>query len=258
MNLTSVREMQRVYDNFQFANRFITPSYISSITEQLKALKAVQQSYADVFSAVDITELAASYQSVFQASKSAAEILDTFNHSNFFEQYNSILHPSWKELVEIPASSAFGTAAIASLKEFYRTSLLTEQLIKDIDFTTLSSAYTEFERNLNHLTISYHSLAESVADVQKLVTLPAFLLPDASREVYLSTRVLSSATETDSEECEKLLAEIRLETNECMATLGRVDPKFQTLLQGAREALTGKNTKVLRFMTASPVYSSPV
>ena len=132
----------------------------------------------------------------------------------------------------------------------------------DVDAIRRSVAIPEleilrFQDSANNMRASYQKMAESICTYPDITHLPRFVLPGATRELFVTGYAVNSLgvsaeaqVEQDSSEIQ-LVTEIEEETSICIAFLQDVNPDLARLYAGARDALRGTNPDRARHFLSS-------
>jgi hypothetical protein len=171
---------------------------------------------------------------------------------------------SWLEHINPTENLNTALRSIASIdlaKVAYQATI-TESLFSKIDFAaieimlrrssvealTLSTSYFD-------LTESYKTLIDSFKGLQDFTKLPSSLMINADREVFLSGYVVNSvvaetAFKFEPEEIRQY-NDAEIDTAQCVALLGSIDPAFPDVYLGAIETLGGDNPERVRHFLIS-------
>ena len=141
---------------------------------------------------------------------------------------------------------------------------VSERLFKGVDFNAirLSIALPEPEilrvqDSINNMMAIYGKMAESIRTYPDITRLPRFVLPGATREVFVTGYAVNALGVSDEADAEQDLSEIQLvaeieeETSICIALLEAVDPDLARPYAGARDALRGTNPDRARHFLSS-------
>ena len=132
----------------------------------------------------------------------------------------------------------------------------------DVDAISRSIALPELEilrlqASVNDMTAIYGKMAESIRTYSDITHLPRFVLPGATREVFVTgyaVNVLGVSDEADAEQDSseiQSVAELEEETSICISLLKAVSPDLARPYAGARDALRGTNPDRVRHFMSS-------
>jgi len=155
------------------------------------------------------------------------------------------------------------TAKLSLVDVAYRLTI-TERLFAGIDFDSLRQAvampepaFARFENVIGDVARSYGKLAESIYAVPDLTYLPAFALPGATREVFVTGYAVDRIHIPDRPDRERdasevqLVAEVEQEISGCLGLLRSVDPALARPYIGAHDALHSRNADRARHVLSS-------
>ena len=143
---------------------------------------------------------------------------------------------------------------------------ISERLFSGVDLDAIyrSIAVPEIrilrlQDSINDMKAIYGKLAESIHRYPEITHLPRFVLPGATREVFVTgyaTNVLGISDEADAEqddslEIQSVVDEVEEETSICASLLKGVDPALVRPYEGARDVLYGTNTDRARHFLSS-------
>ena len=134
----------------------------------------------------------------------------------------------------------------------------------DFDAIRLSMALPELETlrlrdSINDMAATYGKLAEAIHTYSDITHLPRFVLPGATREVFVTgyaTNMLGISDEVDAEqddssEIQSAVDEVEEEISICASLLKGVDPALARPYEGARNVLYGTNPDRVRHFLSS-------
>ncbi len=171
-------------------------------------------------------------------------------------------HRIWMETIRpLQDSLAHIRSAIEPLAGVSQYLTASEKLFACVDFDAIRRAYTlpnnlvlHTQRTLFNLANRYETLLGSVNTLPDLMKLPAYTLPSASREIftagYAFKRICIDEIAPDEEET-ALVRVVEQESSICRALLREVNPAFERLYIGARDALRGNNADRTRHILIS-------
>ena len=165
-------------------------------------------------------------------------------------------------------ASLLQAATKRTLEEIANRLTLSEQMFASVNFDAIfrsivsrESQIVRFQDLISNMAENYSSVVTSVQDTARLLHLPRFALPSATREMFVTGYVLDSFHISDVTEAEpafsehqsvvETVSEIENETSPCIELLSEVDPKLAQLYAGARSALRGTNPDRARHFLSS-------
>lgn len=165
-------------------------------------------------------------------------------------------------------ASLLQAATKRTLEEITNRLTLSEQMFASVNFDAIfqsivsrESQIVRFQDLISNMAENYSSVVTSVQDTARLLHLPRFALPSATREMFVTGYVLDSFHISDETEAEpafsdhqsvvETVSEIENETSPCIELLSEVDPKLAQLYAGARSALRGSNPDKVRHFLIS-------
>ena len=140
---------------------------------------------------------------------------------------------------------------------------VSERLGVDVDAIRRSIELPELEilrlqESINDITAIYGKMAESIRTYSDITHLPSFVLPGATREVFVTGYAVNvfgvsdeANAEQDSSEIQSSVAELEEETSICIPLLKAVSPDLARVYVGARDALRGTNPDRVRHFMSS-------
>ena len=151
-------------------------------------------------------------------------------------------------------TSGLQVAAKLSLGNMAYRLTVSERMFARIDIAAIRRSIALPEHTIlrfrdlsNDLTTTYRKLAESLPTYADIMRLPKFVLPNATREVFIANHAVDALGVYDEGELDRNLAEFDLvekaieETSNCTVLLKAVDPQLATMYAGARDAVRGDN-----------------
>ena len=151
-------------------------------------------------------------------------------------------------------------SSLGSIENWWAVS---ERLFAGIDYDAirLSRALPELDilklqASVTDITAFYGKLAESIRTYPDITHLPKFVLPGATREVFVTGYAVNMLGVSDEEGAEQAssevqISEIEVEASMCIPLLEAVDPDLAKLYTGARAALRGTNPDRARHFLSS-------
>ncbi len=162
------------------------------------------------------------------------------------------VHPTWlRDIKSVQdQAAAVQIAATLSLREMAYRLTVSERMFARIDIPAISRPIA-FQENAmlrlralsDDLTTTYRKLTESLPTFTDIIHLPKFVLPSATREVFIANHTVDKLAECNEAESEPNVAELALVEgsiegpSNCVALLRAVDPKLVEMYEGARVAL---------------------
>lgn len=174
-------------------------------------------------------------------------------------------HPSWLKDKDIFKNSAVEMAALASeqLLEANRYNLATRRMLTNsyLDSLYLSSGMDNFfirsvQDTYKALDQNYHMLCASFKSLPDLSSLPTYVIPGSSHELFLTgytIRIIDNNIEDDEEDenFDAFLPDIRREVSVCQELLKKLNPALVKSYEGARTALRSNNPDRVRHVLIS-------
>ena len=161
---------------------------------------------------------------------------------------------------------ATGLAATAALESIADRLAISERLFSGVDLDSIYRSiavpeirFLRLQDSINDMNAIYGKLAESIHRYPEITHLPRFVLPGATREVFVTgyaTNVLGVSDEADAEqddslEIQSVVDEVEEETSICASLLKGVDPALARPYEGARDVLYGTNPDRARHFLSS-------
>ena len=190
-----------------------------------------------------------------QATASSRMIADLNRaHQTWAQNYQSVQDQA----------AALQVAAKLSVGRIAYVSTVSERIYSRVDISAISKMVELSGNSIfrlralsDNLTARYRKLAESLPTYQDITHLPKFVLPSATREVFIANYAVDALTVYDGGEIDQDSAELELiettieETSNCAALLKAVDPQLATMYAGARDAIRGDNPERGRHLLVS-------
>lgn len=180
------------------------------------------------------------------------------------------VHRSWLQELNIRQDQAtkLQLATKRTLEEMASRMTLSEHILGSVNFDAINQSIishkiqTERLRDsIFRMTDNYSRVAMSIQDTQRIIHLPKFALPGATRELFVTGYALDSIynsrktdgkpTFSQSQSVVDTVSEIEDETSICIELLSEVDPKLAQLYAGGRNALGGENPDRVRHFLSS-------
>ncbi len=207
---------------------------------------------------------------IMTANQHLQDILARSRPINDFVANIGHFHRTWLQELHRhqEQASLLQMAAKRTLEEITNRLTLSEQMFASVNFDALFQSIASRESHverlrdlISNMAENYSSVVTSVQDTARILHLPRFAIPGATREMFVTGFVLDSFYISDDKEAEPALSEhqsvvetvseIEDETSPCIELLSEVDPKLAQLYAGPRSVLRGTNPdKVRHFLTS--------
>jgi Predicted pPIWI-associating nuclease len=254
----------KLQEDLERLKHTLKPSYLSIQEELARAIEPIRQAHLELARSTDshgaafsqLAEIAQANQRWQDLIARTADSVHGFTH----------IHQTWSDAIEPMHSAAAQLEAATKLtlgNLAYRLTV-TERLLAGIDLETprLAAvppglAVSKLQQVVGDFTLKYERLAESIHSLPDLTRLPAFTLPGATREVFVTGYALETIFVPDKPQSERdeseieLIAEVEEEVSGCIALLQAVDPSLALPYVGARNALRGSNPDRARHVLSS-------
>ena len=246
----------------------LPPDYLSFPEQVIKSLGPISQRHLEFARAMEVSSF---------ASSQIAELAKASQHwqglaGGIAAAGNAIVemsqpHSTWLEGLSIPDGIVSnldlqikGISSIQLANVAYRTTI-TENIFAGIDFGDIQEKFGitepilhQLQEAINNMTDTYGSLAMSLNDLPDVVALPAYSLPGASRELFLTGHALQTIWPTEDqvdEEVKEHVEEVRQETAGCRELLYSIEPALVGLYAGAYNAFNSDNADKARHTISS-------
>jgi hypothetical protein len=240
----------------------------SGVYEQMeRALEPVRRQHLELARSIDLS--GSSFPCVveiWKANQRWQQVFDQATASTRVFEDLSRSHQTWLDITKSMQDSIARLQAAAKLSlgnVAYRLTV-TERLLSGINFEAIGRAvvfpkpiFREFKNVIGGMTLAYGKLADSILTIPDVTHLPAFSLPGATREVFVTGNVLDAICTPDGPDRERdaseveLIAEVELETSVCIGLLQSVDPALARPYIGAHNALQSQNPDRSRHILVS-------
>ena len=166
------------------------------------------------------------------------------------------INPMYDQIAQLQAQTKLSLCGMA-----HRLTV-SERLLAGIDFEGIRKAIAPHELaiaklqdTIMRMTANYRSLVNSIHSYPDFAELPAYALPGATREVFVTSYAVDVLQPPTNEEVEddpsQLVLETEEETSVCVALLQKIDPALVTPYAGARDALQSANPDRTRHILSS-------
>lgn len=243
--------------------RDLRPSYLDWYDKLARTLEPFRQNNLAVISQIG-TGYAQQVYDIAEANQHVVTLFDRVRADAEWILKLERVHESWKKQIEpltkavehVKASSALSLAASSQMLS------ASESLLSRLVFDKWQRAFrfsddlvNQLEQQLAAFTTRFDGLVDSVQELSDLTILPSFVLPGASREVYVTSHALvelSPDRQPDEDQpAEGLLSEVEEESSWLVARLEQIDPGLANSYRGAREALASGNVDRARHVLVS-------
>jgi len=257
----------KIQEDMERLNRMVKPSYMSVYEQMERAFEPIRRQHLAMARSIELSGFASSrIAEIVQANQQYQDLIaQTMVSSRLFKDLTST-HQTWLGAVKPMHYSCaqIQAAAKLSLGDVAYRLTVTEHLFAKIDFEALKRrialpepAFRKFEEAIGGITSTYEKLAASIHALPDLTHLPAYALPGATREIFITSYALDEIDIHDESERERdaseiqLIAEVEQETSSCIGLLEKVDPALARPYIGAHDALRGKSVDRTRHVLAS-------
>jgi len=257
----------KIQEDMERLSRALKPSYLSIYEQMERALEPIRRQHLEVARSIKLSGLASSrLTEIVHANQRWQDLIDqTTASSRIFEDLTRT-HQTWQDAIKPMQDSIAQLQAATKLSlgnVAYRLTV-TERIFAGIDFEALKRtialpepAFLKLESVIDDVTLTYEKLADSIRTIPDVTHLPAFALPGATREVFMTGYALDAihipgepGIERDSSEVQ-LVAEVEQETSGCIGLLQAVDPALARPYMGAHDALRSRNADRARHILSS-------
>ena len=237
---------------------------IKHIERVLKVLDPIRRQYEIISRAVELSGIASmsieeamtTRHMIDQATGLAATAAVAASHHTWLRNLNSVADQAAQLQIRVGSS----------LESIADRLAISERLFSGVDLDAIyrSIAVPEIrilrlQDSINDMNAIYGKLAESIHRYPEITHLPRFVLPGATREVFVTgyaTNVLGVSDEADAEqddplEIQSVVDEVEEETSICASLLKGVDPALARPYEGARKVLYGTNPDRARHFLSS-------
>ena len=266
---TGKTALAKVHQDMEAINRLARPSYLNVIEQIERTPEPIHRLQLEISRSLEMSGEAARIQELVSVNQHWQELIKQTTVPSSIAESLSAVHQSWIERIKpIPNNISHRSQLLASANlDLCDTSLrpaATERLMAGIDFEAIRSRFqiempviSGLENSIAHMATSYGSLAESLKEISDITSLPTFVLPGATREIYTTSfaiEALCSWVDREDDETEtelQLVTEAELETSGSIALLQQVEPGLARPYIGAWDALYGNNADRARHILSS-------
>ena len=254
--------ISRLQKNFDQVDRLFKPAvdFHAQIESALEPLRRFSEQ-------MDRSTLASKRMTeIFRANQNWQHLIDKATAPSRLVADLARVHPTWlRDLKSVQdQAAAIEVSAKLSLGKMAYQLTVSERMFAHIDVRAISQSTALPENAMSRLsalsddmTATYRKLTESFPTFTDIIHLPKFVLPSATREVFVANHAVDRLDERDEAESEQDLAGLALvkesieETSNCPALLTAVDPQLARMYEGARDALSGDNPDRSRHILGS-------
>ena len=254
--------ISRLQENFDQIDRLFKPAvdFHAQFESALEPLRRFsEQMDRSTLASKRMTEL-------FRANQNWQQLIDKATAPSRLVADLARVHPTWlRDLKSVQdQAAALEVSAKLSLGKMAYQLTVSERMFARIDIRAISQSTALPENAMPRLwalsddmTATYRKLTESFPTYTDIIHLPKFVLPSATREVFVANHAVNKLDERDEAESEPDLAGLALvkesieETSKCPALLTAVDPQLARMYEGARDALSGDNPDRSRHILGS-------
>lgn len=257
----------KLQEDMERLNRALKPSYLSVYEQMERALEPIRRQHLEISRSIELSGLASSrLAEIVQANQRWQDLIDQATVSGRVFEDIKRTHQTWLEGIRPMQDSIeqLQAAAKMSLGDMAYRATVAEQLFAGIDFDTMREAmalpepgFLKFQDVIGNVTSTYEKLAASIRVLPDVTYLPAFALPGATREVFITgyaldaIRIPEEPEDEDDASVVQLIAEVEQETSGCIGLLQAVDPALARPYIGAHDALRGRNADRARHILSS-------
>jgi hypothetical protein len=257
----------RIQEDMERMNRALKPSYLSVYEQMERALEPIRRQHLEVSRSMELSGLTSSHLAeIVQANQRWQDLIDQATVSSRVVEDIKRTHQTWLEGIKPMQDSItqLQAAAKLSLGDMAYRMTVSERLFAGIDLDAIQQAvalpepaFLKFQNVINDVTSTYEKLAASIRVLPDVTYLPAFALPGATREVFITGYALDAIRIPEEPEDEEdtsvvqLIAEVEHETSGCIGLLQTVDPALARPYIGAHDALRGRNADRARHILSS-------
>ncbi|MCC6346310.1 MAG: hypothetical protein IT388_03905 [Nitrospirales bacterium] len=257
----------KLQEDMERLNRALKPSYLSVYERMERALEPIRRQHLEISRSIELSGLASSrLAEIVQANQRWQDLIDQATVSGRVFEDIKRTHQTWLEGIRPMQDSIeqLQAAAKMSLGDMAYRATVAEQLFAGIDFDAMRQAmalpepaFLKFQDVIGNVTSTYEKLAASIRVLPDVTYLPAFALPGATREVFITgyasdaIRIPEEPEDEDDASVVQLIAEVEQETSGCIGLLQAVDPALARPYIGAHDALRGRNADRARHILSS-------
>lgn len=257
----------KIQEDMERLTRMVKPSYLSVYEQMERFLEPIRRQHLEMTRSIEFSELASSrLTEIVQANQRWHDLIVQATTSTRAIEDFSRIHQTWLDKINPMQDSIAQLQAAAKMflgDVAYRMTV-TERIFAGIDFKAMrravalpESAFLRLENVIGDVTLTYEKLAASIRTIPDMTHLPMFILPGATREVFMAGYALDAICIPDKPDREKdasevqLITEVEQETSGCIGLLEEVDPALARPYIGAHDALRGRNADRTRHILSS-------
>jgi restriction endonuclease S subunit len=257
----------RIQEDIERLTRMVKPSYLSVYEQMERALEPIRRRHLEMTRSIELSELASSrLTEIVQANQRWQDLIVQATTSTRAIEDFGRTHQTWLDKINPMQDSIaqLQAAAKMSLGDVAYRMTVTERIFAGIDFEAMrravalpESAFLKLENVIGDVTLTYEKLAASIRTIPDVTHLPMFILPGATREVFMTGYALDAIYIPDEPDRERdasevqLITEVEQETSGCIGLLQAVDPALARPYIGAHDALRGRNADRTRHILSS-------
>lgn len=257
----------KIQEDMERLSRAVKPSYLSVYEQMERAIEPIRRRHLEMTRSIEFSKLASSrLTEIVQANQCWQDLIDQATTSTRAIEDFSRTHQTWLDKIKPMQDSIaqLQAAAKMSLGDVAYRMTVTERIFAGIDFEAMrravalpESAFLKLENVIGDVTLTYEKLAASIRTIPDVTHLPVFILPGATREVFMTGYALDAIYIPDEPDREKdasevqLITEVEQETSGCIRLLQAVDPALARPYIGAHDALRGRNADRTRHILSS-------
>jgi hypothetical protein len=249
-----VERMQKLYK----------PPSVAFYEEIERTLQPVRRYHAEITRMAELSNMGSKIAEIAKANQHWQDMIDKATASSRVFNDLKRTHESWLKDFRPMQNQIAQLQAQAKLSLGGITHQLTisERLLAGIDFEKIKqrlmpqeSAIANLQNAIKGMTANYSNLAGAIDSYSDFTHLPAFALPGATREVFVTGYAVdslqSSIGEKNEDDTSQLIIEAEEETSVCLSLLQSIDPALATPYAGARDALKSGNPDRARHILSS-------
>lgn len=257
----------KLHEDIERISHSLQPSYMNFYTGLDQVLRPIQQLHLEIARMTTIPDLASiRIAEIAKANQHWQDMIEQATASSRVFADLTRMHETWTRGLTPMQDQIAQLQAEAKLLLGCVTHRLTvsEQLFARLDFEAIRRSIAlpeptilKLQGSITELTTTYAALTESIHTYHDIARLPDFLLPGATREMFVAghaVRVFRTLDEPDEEPQTaqlELVTELETETSVCIGLLQTLDPGLATPYRGARDALRSGNPDRSRHILTS-------
>jgi len=259
----------KLQEHMERLNRALKPSYLGVYDQMERALEPIRRKHLEFSLSLKLSRLASPHLAeIVQANQRWQALIDQATASTRVFEDIKRTHQTWLDGIKLkPMQDSIAqlqAAAKLSLGNVAYRTTVSERLFAGIDFEAMrramalpEPAFLKFQNMIGDVTFTYEKLAASIRVLPDVTYLPAFALPGATRELFLTGYALDSIYTPNKPDSERDVSEVQLiveaeqETSGCIGLLQTVDPVLAQPYIGAHDALRGRSADRARHVLSS-------